>query len=132
MTEENKRGWDDLAETYFANYHTDKPLAGRPLLNDLIKNEVGDVEGNTLMHLLLSSPGGSVFHGLSVYNFLKGAPFEVYTYNFGSVDIIEKDMHDRKTLSPAEAMDYGLVGEIKSEFFLLNAEFISIGEPIGK
>ncbi len=24
------------------------------------------------LHLLLSSPGGSVFHGLSVYNFLKG------------------------------------------------------------
>ena len=40
------------------------------------------------LHLLLSSPGGSVFHGLSVYNFLKGAPIEVHTYNFGSVDSI--------------------------------------------
>ena len=40
------------------------------------------------LNLLLSSPGGSVFHGLSVYNFLKGAPIEVYTYNFGSVDSI--------------------------------------------
>jgi ATP-dependent Clp protease, protease subunit len=40
------------------------------------------------LHLLISSPGGSVFHGLSVYNFLRGAPFEVYTYNFGSVDSI--------------------------------------------
>ncbi|GAG04670.1 unnamed protein product, partial [marine sediment metagenome] len=40
------------------------------------------------INLLLSSPGGSVFHGLSVYNFLKGAPIEVYTYNFGSVDSI--------------------------------------------
>lgn len=150
------------------------------------------------LHLLLSSPGGSVFHGLSVYNFLKGAPIEVYTYNFGSVDsigvviycagskrfcvpharflihgvkmnfngqasfdefqihehlksvqidqkniarviadttgkasdVIEKDMHDRKTLSPTEAKDYGLVHEIKSDLFPIEAEFISIGEPI--
>jgi ATP-dependent protease ClpP protease subunit len=40
------------------------------------------------IHLMLSSPGGSVFHGLSVYNFLRGAPIEVYTYNFGIVDSI--------------------------------------------
>lgn len=40
------------------------------------------------LHLMISSPGGMVFHGLSLYNFLKGAPVEVYTYNFGSVDSI--------------------------------------------
>lgn len=40
------------------------------------------------IHLLISSPGGSVFHGLSLYNYLKGAPIEVFTYNFGSVDSI--------------------------------------------
>lgn len=40
------------------------------------------------IHLLLSSPGGSVFHGLSIYNFLRGAPIEVHTHNFGSVDSI--------------------------------------------
>src|ERR1022692_3368419 len=40
------------------------------------------------INLLLSSPGGSVFHGLSLYNFLKGAPIEIDTYNFGSVDSI--------------------------------------------
>jgi len=150
------------------------------------------------IHLMISSPGGSVFHGLSVYNFLKGAPIEVFTYNFGSVDSIglviycagtkrfsvpharflihgvkmnfqgpssfdefqihehlksvqidqkniakviadtsgkgiddiEKDMHDRRTLSPTEAKEYGLVHDIKSELFPLNAEFISIGEPM--
>lgn len=148
------------------------------------------------IHLMLSSPGGSVFHGLSIYNFLKGAPIEIYTYNFGSVDsigvviycsgskrfcvpharflihgvkmniqgkasfdefqihehlksvkidqqniarviadttgkgsdLIEKDMHDRRTLNPNEAKDYGLVHEIKSELFPMGAEFISIGE----
>jgi len=40
------------------------------------------------LHLMISSPGGSVFHGLSIFNFLKGAPIEVYTYNFASVDSI--------------------------------------------
>jgi len=157
-------------------------------------------EKYTRLNLLLSSPGGSVFHGLSVYNFLKGAPIEVYTYNFGSVDsigvviycagskrfcvpharflihgvkmnfkgqasfdefqihehlkslqidqknisrviadntgkgsdVIEKDMHDRKTLNPDEAKDYGLVNEIKSELFPADAEFVSIHEPIQK
>lgn len=38
--------------------------------------------------LLISSPGGTVFHGLSAYNFLKGIPAEVITHNFGSVDSI--------------------------------------------
>jgi len=45
-------------------------------------------QGCTRIHLLISSPGGSVFHGLSLYNYLKGIPVEVYTYNFGSVDSI--------------------------------------------
>ncbi len=38
--------------------------------------------------LLISSPGGTVFHGLSAYNFLKGIPARVTTHNFGSVDSI--------------------------------------------
>ncbi|MFA4835613.1 MAG: ATP-dependent Clp protease proteolytic subunit [Dehalococcoidia bacterium] len=38
--------------------------------------------------LLISSPGGSVFHGLSAYNYLKGLPAEIVTHNFGSVDSI--------------------------------------------
>lgn len=45
-------------------------------------------EGFAHIHLMISSPGGSVFHGLSIYNLLKGAPVEVTTYNFGSVDSI--------------------------------------------
>jgi ATP-dependent Clp protease protease subunit len=52
------------------------------LFDDATKNKVDR------LHLLLSSPGGLVFHGLSIYNYLKGTPFETYTYNFGSVDSI--------------------------------------------
>lgn len=45
-------------------------------------------QGTTKIRLLLSTPGGSVFHGLSIHNFLRGLPIEVDTYNFGSVDSI--------------------------------------------
>lgn len=38
--------------------------------------------------LLISKPGGSVFHGLSAYNYLKGLPLLIKTHNFGSVDSI--------------------------------------------
>jgi ATP-dependent Clp protease protease subunit len=38
--------------------------------------------------LLISCPGGSVFHGLSAYNYLKGLPAKITTHNFGSVDSI--------------------------------------------
>jgi ATP-dependent protease ClpP protease subunit len=148
------------------------------------------------LHLMLSSPGGSVFHGLSIYNFLKGAPVEIYTYNFGQVDSIgivvfcsgrrrfsvpharflihgvqanfmgnqaldEKDleerlkglqsdyknisrviadtsqkpadqvlldMNNRITLNAQEAKDYGLVHEIKSELFPIDADLSVVGE----
>lgn len=45
-------------------------------------------DGLTKLHLLLSTPGGSVHDGISLYNFLKGLPIAVSTYNFGSVDSI--------------------------------------------
>ncbi len=38
--------------------------------------------------ILISSPGGSVIHGLSAYNYLKGLPVTITTHNFGSVDSI--------------------------------------------
>jgi len=150
----------------------------------------------TRIHLMISSPGGSVFHGLSIYNFLKGAPYEVFTYNFGSVDSIgvvifcaglrrysvpharflvhgvsvnfvgnqmldekgleerlkglqidyqnisrviadtvqkspeqvQNDMNNRKTLSSQEAKDYGLVHEIKSELFPIDADLSVVTE----
>ena len=148
------------------------------------------------IHLMISSPGGSVFHGISIYNFLMGAPFEVYTYNFGSVDSIgvvifcagdkrfsvpharflihgvsanfvgnqsldekgleerlkglqidynniarliadtvqkpadevQNDMNNRTTLNPQEAKDYGLVHEIKSQLFPIDAGLSVVGE----
>jgi ATP-dependent Clp protease protease subunit len=57
---------------------------------------------NTLMHvfdshiaqgvkefvLIISSGGGTVFHGLSAYNYLKGVPATFITHNFGMVDSV--------------------------------------------
>lgn len=45
-------------------------------------------EGASEFLILISSPGGSVFHGLSAYNYLKGLPVNIITHNFGSVDSI--------------------------------------------
>ena len=145
------------------------------------------------IHLLLSSPGGSVFHGLSLYNFLKGAPIEVNTYNFGSVDSIGvvifcagskrfsvpharflihgvkfningnasfdekqieeylkslkidqlniarviadnsgKSTHKIEEDMIIEAKDYGLVHEIKSDLFPIDADLTTIGEVIAQ
>ena len=43
-------------------------------------------DGVSKIVILISSPGGSVFHGLSAYNYLKGLPVKIATHNFGSVD----------------------------------------------
>jgi ATP-dependent Clp protease protease subunit len=151
-------------------------------------------EGATRFVIAVSSTGGTVFHGLAAYNFLKGIPAEVITHNFGSVNSIAvvlycagskrfsvpharfllhgvtytfrdgshleekqleerlkslridieniagviaantgrseeqvtKDMLDRTTLNPEEAVKYGLVHEIREELFEKGAELISI------
>ena len=55
-------------------------------LMDAIDNKMK--QGAAQFIILISSPGGSVLHGLSAYNYLKGLPVAVTTHNFGSVDSI--------------------------------------------
>ncbi len=45
-------------------------------------------QGAKKMGLLISTPGGDVFQGVSAYNYLKGVPLEITTHNFGSADSI--------------------------------------------
>jgi ATP-dependent protease ClpP protease subunit len=45
-------------------------------------------EKATTVHLLLSTPGGNVMHGLNLYNLFRGLPFELITHNIGNVDSI--------------------------------------------
>ena len=40
------------------------------------------------VHLLLSTPGGGVAQGVTIYNTLRGMPFELVTHNTGSVNSI--------------------------------------------
>jgi len=40
------------------------------------------------VHLLLSTPGGNVMHGMNLYNVLRGLPFKLVTHNVGNVDSI--------------------------------------------
>ena len=44
--------------------------------------------GVSRIHLLINTPGGTVAEGIAVYNYLRGAPVEVITHNFGTVDSI--------------------------------------------
>lgn len=184
-----------MKETYIrfmARVHEQSTATLLQILDNKIKEKYERI------HLMISSPGGSVFHGISIYNFLKGAPFEVYTYNFGSVDSIgavvfcagnkrfsvpharflihgvsvhfsgnlaldekgleeklkglqidyqniarliadtaqkpadkvQNDMNNRTTLNPQEAKDYGLVHEIKSDLFPIDADLSVVGENL--
>ena len=45
-------------------------------------------QGIDEVHLLLSSPGGSVMSGFTAYNVLKAMPFKLITHNVGNVDSI--------------------------------------------
>lgn len=40
------------------------------------------------VYLILSSEGGTVMHGLTLYNVLRGLPFRLITHNAGNVDSI--------------------------------------------
>lgn len=52
----------------------------------VIDSKVSD--GYEKLHIMINSPGGSVAHGLALYNIIKSLPIEVHTYNIGSVDSI--------------------------------------------
>lgn len=56
------------------------------MLVDILQNAVMD--GTERLHLLLSTPGGTVAYGLTLYAMLRGLPLEVWTYNVGQVDSI--------------------------------------------
>jgi ATP-dependent protease ClpP protease subunit len=40
------------------------------------------------VHLMLSSPGGAVMSGFTIYNAIRGMPFRLTTHNIGNVDSI--------------------------------------------
>lgn len=72
-----------LAIKFFAPVNEVSANALMNVLDQAINQGVNNVT------LLISTPGGSVFHGLSLYNYLRGLPLQkLTTHNFGSVDSI--------------------------------------------
>ena len=51
-----------------------------------VLSQIGTQPGK--IHLMISTPGGDVFHGITAYNTLKSHPAEIWTYNMGSIDSI--------------------------------------------
>lgn len=45
-------------------------------------------QGTKELTVLLSTPGGSVMHGMTLYNYLSALPVDLTTYNIGNVDSI--------------------------------------------
>lgn len=45
-------------------------------------------QGVKKVYLMLSTPGGSVMHGMNLYNVLRALPIELTTHNVGNVDSI--------------------------------------------
>ncbi len=45
-------------------------------------------QGHDEIHLLLSTPGGSVSDGITLYNLIQALPVPVHIYNIGTVDSI--------------------------------------------
>jgi ATP-dependent Clp protease protease subunit len=69
--------------------------------------------------ILISSPGGSVIHGLSAYNYLKGLPASITTHNFGSVDSIGIVMYcagsKRLSVPQARFLFHGVSAQFRGE-----------------
>jgi ATP-dependent Clp protease protease subunit len=69
--------------------------------------------------ILISSPGGSVIHGLSAYNYLKGLPASVTTHNFGSVDSIGIVLYcagsKRLSVPQARFLFHGVSAQFRNE-----------------
>ena len=69
--------------------------------------------------ILISSPGGSVIHGLGAYNYLKGLPISITTHNFGSVDSIGIVMYcagsRRLSVPQARFLFHGVRAQFRGE-----------------
>jgi ATP-dependent protease ClpP protease subunit len=81
-----------------------------------IENLIKQGQKNIL--LLISSNGGSVFHGITLYNFLKGCPINLDTYNFGSIDSIAVAIYcagkNRFCVSSAKFLIHGVSFNIQN------------------
>lgn len=71
------------------------------------------------VHLLLSTPGGSVLNGITIYNVLRSMPFKLITHNVGSVNSIGNVVFlagaERYSVPNATFMFHGVGFDVKQE-----------------
>jgi ATP-dependent protease ClpP protease subunit len=73
-------------ERVYVNFAAEvNPVTAQALLGVMAKLINDRIPKVTLM---LSTPGGVVMSGLTIYNFLRSVPFELTTHNIGNVDSI--------------------------------------------
>ncbi len=86
------------------------PTTARSLLALIAEQMMAGVKQ---VHLLISSPGGSVACGVAVYNSLRSLPIEVTTYNTGSVNSIANVIYlagSRRVACAASSFMFHAVG----------------------
>ena len=78
-----------IPQPYPAAYVSFSAEVSTPTI-EVLMNSMAQLVGKgfTEIHLLLSTPGGSVASGINAYNFLRGLPIHLVTHNIGNVDSI--------------------------------------------
>jgi ATP-dependent Clp protease protease subunit len=84
--EPNKGEKMAISQTFYIKFFAPVVQGTIAALMQIVDNKLK--QGAKKLGLLISTPGGDVFQGLSAYNFLKGVPLEITTHNFGSADSI--------------------------------------------
>ncbi len=78
--------------------------------------------GNDELYLCLSTPGGQVASGLTLYNFLRGLPAKIITHNIGNIDSIGNAIflsgHTRRASKHSTFMFHGVGIEINAKIML--------------
>ena len=73
-------------ETVYISFSADiNPTTTQGLLGVMAQQAQ---QGVKTVYLLLSTPGGNVMNGLTLYNVLRAMPFKLITHNVGNVDSI--------------------------------------------
>jgi len=72
-----------------------------------------------ILYLLISTGGGSVFHGFALYNLLRGLSYKIITYNIGDADSIGNVLmmagEERYAAGNAVFLIHGVHSEVKEQ-----------------
>lgn len=73
-------------ETVYVSFSAEINANTTESLIAVLANAAND--GTDRVYLMLSTPGGTVMHGLNLYNMIRAMPFPVTIHNVGNVDSI--------------------------------------------